>query len=67
MESQRERQASAEIEVTPEMAAAGVKVLKRHISVEYEPVYSYEEIVERIFRTMAESLDVGNFPRDIQS
>jgi hypothetical protein len=44
MPAQGARQASVEeIEVTPEMAAAGV--LKRHISMDFEPIFWYEELL----------------------
>jgi hypothetical protein len=61
---QEPTQASAgEIAVTPEMLQAGIQVLKRYISVDCEPIYSYEEVVEWIFRAMVRTRDEENSPK----
>ena len=51
------RQASAEIVVTQEMTAAGVETLKTYINLDdARTLYSEEEIVESIFKAMAQHL-----------
>jgi hypothetical protein len=57
----RLRQASAEIVVTPEMTAAGVETLNKYINLDdARPIYSEEEIVDFIFKAMAQHLDDGS-------
>jgi hypothetical protein len=57
----RPRQASAEIVVTPEMTVAGVETLNKYINLDdARPIYSEEEIVEFIFKAMAQHLGDGS-------
>jgi hypothetical protein len=61
----RPRQSSLEIVVTPEMLAAGVQALNEYINMDdARPIYSEEEIVEFIFKAMAQRLgDRGTLRR----